>query len=263
MELFEAIAIVTGGGRGFGRAFAEAILTKKGKVLITDVNVDELQQTCEEFQSQYGEQNVCWVRQDVTEYDSFSRVFAFAREYFKKYVNVLVNNAGIAGNSFLDVPESTSWEAVMEIDLIALVRGTRFAIMEFKRTLKGHEGVIVNLGSTASLFPTPFAPDYAAAKAGVVGLTRSLYQLQNSYNIRCFCLCPGFAETQMGRQAHDAIPEYTNRTGGLMPVKVVVDAFVAAMRDPNNAGRVLRITKKATMYHDFQGDKILFPTSKL
>ncbi|KAG7392297.1 hypothetical protein PHYPSEUDO_001401 [Phytophthora pseudosyringae] len=263
MEFHEAVAIVTGGGRGFGRAFAEEILAGRGKVMITDVDVHELQAAGKELQLKYGEQNVCWDRQDVTEKGSFTRAFAYASKYFKRPVNVLVNNAGIAGDMTFFEPESSQWEAVVDIDLTALIRGTKLAICEFKRTLNGKEGVVVNLGSMAGLTPTAFGPEYAAAKAGVVGLTRSLFELKKSDNIRCFCMCPGFAETTMGRQADDAVPEYTNMMGGLLPVKVVVDAFAAGMREPDNAGRVLRIMNKSTSYYRFPGDKALFPNSKL
>ncbi|POM58491.1 15-hydroxyprostaglandin dehydrogenase [Phytophthora palmivora] len=263
MEFHEVVAIVTGGGRGFGLAFAEEILAGRGKVMITDVNVHELQATGKELQRKYGEHNVCWDRQNVTEKDSFPRVFAYASKYFKKPVNVLVNNAGIAGDMTFYEPGSTNWEAVVDIDLTALIRGTQFAICEFKRTLNGKEGVIVNLGSMAGLTATPFGPEYAAAKAGVVGFTRSLYQLKKTDNIRCFCMCPGFAETNMGQQATVEIPEYTNMMGGLLPVKVVVDAFAAGIREPDNAGRILRIVNQSTAYYRFPGDKTLFPNSKL
>ena len=263
MELDEVVAIVTGGGRSFGRAFAEEILAGRGKVMITDVNVHELETTGKELQLQFGQSNVCWHRQNVTEKKSFSCAFAYASTYFEQPVNVLVNNAGIAGDMTFYQPDSTTWEAVVEIDLVALIRGTKCAIAEFKRTLNGREGVVVNLGSMAGLTSAPFGPAYAAAKAGVVGFTRSLYMLKKSDNIRCFCMCPGFAETDMGRKAHAEVPEYTNMMGGLFPVKVVVDAFSAGLREPDNSGRVLRIMKKDTSYYRFPGDKVLFPESKL
>ncbi|KAI9911233.1 hypothetical protein PsorP6_008895 [Peronosclerospora sorghi] len=263
MELHDVVAIVTGGARGFGRAFAEEILNGRGKVMITDVDVDELQTTGKELQRKYGKSNVYWDRQDVAEKDSFTRAFAHANKHFKMPVNVLVNNAGIAGNLTFYEPDSTNWESVVDIDLIALIRGTKYAISEFKRTLNGREGVVVNIASMAGLSPTPFGPDYAAAKAGVVGFTRSLFKLKKSDNIRCFCMCPGFAETSMGHLANEKIPEYTNGMGGLLPVKVVVDAFTAGLREPDNSGRVQSIMHKSTAYVHFPGDKPLFPDSKL
>ncbi|CAI5728052.1 unnamed protein product [Hyaloperonospora brassicae] len=260
MELQDAVAIVTGGARGFGRAFADKILAARGKVLITDVDVQELRATGEALQAQYGEKNVCWRFQDVTEKDSFSQAFAYASEYFHEPVNVLVNNAGVFSAMSFYEHESTYWETIVDIDLIAPIRGTRCAIAEFKRTLNGKEGVVVNVASMAGLVHVPFAPDYAAAKHGVVGLTRSLYTLQKSDNIRCFCMCPGFADTDMGRNAEETVPEYTSIMGGLLPVQVIVDAFVAGLREPDNAGRVQCIMHDGIMYHSFPTDKVLSPT---
>uniref|UniRef100_A0AAV1UXR7 Uncharacterized protein n=1 Tax=Peronospora matthiolae TaxID=2874970 RepID=A0AAV1UXR7_9STRA len=263
MELHEVVAIVTGGARGFGRAFAEKILLEQGKVLLTDVDGPTLEATGKKLQCQYGETNVCWQLQNVTEEGSFKRAFAYGFKYFQEPVNVLVNNAGIVSNRSFFEGGNTHWETVIQVDLAAIIRGTKCAVAEFKRTLNGREGVVVNVGSMAGLTTTPFAPDYAAAKAGVVGFTRSLYPLQKSDNMRCFCMCPGFAETDMGRLAEEMLPEYTNMTDGLMPVQVVVDAFVAGLREPDNAGRVQSIMKKSTMYFRFPGDKVLFPNSRL
>ncbi|RLN96916.1 hypothetical protein BBJ28_00003378 [Nothophytophthora sp. Chile5] len=263
MELHDVVGVVTGGATGFGRAFAEKILASRGKVMITDVDVHGLQATGKELQLKFGAQNVCWDRQDVTERGSFPHCFAYASKYFKAPVNLLVNNAGIAGDMTFYDGSSTNWEAVVGIDLVALMRGTQFAIAEMQRTLNGKEGVVVNLASMAGLTATPFGPDYAAAKAGVVGFTRSLFQIKKSHNVRCFALCPGFAETSMGRVAETEIPEYTNMMGGLLPVPTVVEAFASGVREPDNAGRVLRIVNKSTAYYRFPGDKIIFPNSKL
>ncbi|KAF1330911.1 15-hydroxyprostaglandin dehydrogenase, partial [Globisporangium splendens] len=264
MELSQVVGIVTGGAVGFGRGFAEAILAGRGKVLITDVNVHNLQATGKELQAKYGEKNVCWVRQDVTETNSFSEVFEYATKYFGKPVNMLVNNAGIAGDmSFYNDGAPRNWEKVIDIDLTALIRGTQTAIDTFKKQLNGKEGVIVNLASLAGLNAVPFGPEYAAAKAGVVGLTRSLYQLKKSHNIRCFALAPGFTNTAMGIEATQAVREYTDEQGGLMDVSEIINAFVAGVQEPENAGRVLRIVKGRRSYYKFAGDKQLFPNSKL
>jgi NAD(P)-dependent dehydrogenase (short-subunit alcohol dehydrogenase family) len=263
MELNQVVGIITGGAAGFGRAFAEKVLSNGGKVMITDVNVHGLQLTGKALESKYGHKNVCWMRQDVTERESFAHVFDYASKFFAQPINLLINNAGIAGDlSFYD-GLSTNWESVVEIDLTALIRGTQYAIVQFQKTLNGREGVIVNIASMAGLNSTPFSPEYAAAKSGVVGFTRSLLELKQRYNIRSFAMCPGFADTNMGRDAVDQIPKYTDAMGGLMPIDTVAEAFAEGLREPDNCGRVQRIMKTKRAYYRFPGDKLLFPNSKL
>jgi NAD(P)-dependent dehydrogenase (short-subunit alcohol dehydrogenase family) len=264
MELSQVVGIVTGAAAGFGKAFADTILAARGKVLITDVDVHNLQLTGKELQAKYGEKNVCWVRQNVTDTNSFVEAFEYAHKYFGTPVNLLVNNAGIAGDmTFYDDGAPRNWERVIDIDLTALVRGTQVAIDNFKKLLNGREGVVVNLASLAGLNAVPFGPEYAAAKAGVVGFTRSLYQLKKSHNIRAFALAPGFTDTAMGRAATESVREFTDEQGGLMQVSDIVDAFVAGVQEADNAGRVLRIVKGRRGYYKFAGDKLLFPNSKL
>lgn len=263
MELNQVVGIVTGGAAGFGREFAIAILKGKGKVLITDVNVHALQATGKELQDTYGHKNVCWLRQDVCDPDSFHQVFDYAHKYFDLPVNMLANNAGIAGDmTFFDEDAPRRWEAVINIDLTALARGTQVAIQQFRKHLKGKEGVVVNVASVAGLNAVPFGPEYAAAKAGVVGLTRSCYQLKKSDNIRVVAIAPAFAKTAMGHAATESVPEYTKQLP-LMEVDNVTNGFVEALREPDNAGRVLRIIERARSYFRFPGDKQLFPNSKL
>lgn len=265
MELSEVVGIVTGGAAGFGRAFADKILSAGGRVLITDVDTRQLEKTAAELaQKHNASARVCFTRQDVTDADSFARVFAFATKFFGVPVNVLVNNAGIGGDaSFYNDDLSPSWEKVVDIDLTAVVRGTQYALFYMKKALNGREGVIVNLASLAGLNPTPFSPEYGAAKAGVVGLTRSLHEAKKTHNVRAFALCPAFADTAMGRIAAEGIPDYIEQTGGLMPVECVTDAFEAALREPDNGGRILRVLKTKMSYYRFPGDKLIFPNSKL
>jgi NAD(P)-dependent dehydrogenase (short-subunit alcohol dehydrogenase family) len=119
------------------------------------------------------------------------------------------------------------------------------------------------LASLAGLNAVPFSPEYGAAKAGVVGFTRSLYQLKKSHNIRVVALCPGFAKTAMGRQVTESAPDYAMQLGCIMEVGEVVNAFVAAVKEPDNAGRCLRVFQNGLSYYKFAGDKFLFPNSKL
>jgi NAD(P)-dependent dehydrogenase (short-subunit alcohol dehydrogenase family) len=264
MDLSQAVGIVTGGASGFGKAFAEKILAAGGKVLITDVNGALLETTGKELQAKYGAKNIIWTRQNVTDAGGFVAAFDKASKFFSTPVNLLVNNAGIAGDlSFFDDGAPRNWEKVINIDLFALIRGTQVAMDNFKKHLNGREGVVVNLASLAGLNPVPFSPEYAAAKAGVVGFTRSLYQLKASHNIRVFALCPAFTNTAMGIEATQKVSQFTSELGGLMDISEIADAFVDAVKEPDNAGRCLRIVKGKRGYYRFAGDKLLFPNSKL
>ncbi|KAJ0393384.1 hypothetical protein P43SY_001231 [Pythium insidiosum] len=264
MKLGEIVGIITGGAAGFGRAFAEAVLKAGGKVLITDVNAEQLELTGKELAATFGSGHVCWTHQNVVDPDSFHRVFDHASKFFEQPVNTLINNAGIAGDgSFFNDDAPRNWEAVVTIDLTALMRGTQVAIQHMKKHLSGKEGVVINLASVAGLHPVPFSPEYAAAKHGVVGFTRSLYPLQAQCNIRVVALCPGFAKTAMGRLADELMPSYTESMGGLLDVSTVVDALVHAVEDETNPGRCLRIVQSGTGYYRFAGDKAIYPNAKL
>ncbi|TMW64818.1 hypothetical protein Poli38472_008985 [Pythium oligandrum] len=264
MQLKEIVGIVTGGAVGFGRAFAERILGGGGKVLITDVNASLLETTGQELAAKFGKTNVCWTQQNVVEMDSFHRVFDYATKFFEKPVNLLINNAGIAGDlAFWDDDAPRNWEDVITIDLTAVVRGSQVAIQQFRKNLRGQEGVVINLSSAAGLNPVPYSPQYAAAKAGVVGFTRSCHPLKKQHNIRVVALCPGFAKTAMGKHAEEFLPEWTKLMGGLIEVSKVVDAFEMSLKDPNNSGRCVRIVQSGITYNRFPGDKQLYPDSKL
>ncbi|TMW64821.1 hypothetical protein Poli38472_008988 [Pythium oligandrum] len=264
MQLKDIVGIVTGGAAGFGRAFAEKILTAGGQVLITDINTALLETTGQELAAKFGKKNICWMRQNVVDMDSFHRAFDLATDHFKRDVNVLVNNAGIAGYlKFWEMNAPTEFEPVITIDLTAVIRGSQVAVQQFRKKLQGKEAVIVNVSSFAGLGPVPDSPDYAAAKAGVVGFTRSCHPLKKQHNIRVIALCPGFTNTAMGNHIDSVKPELITGMGGMMDVSRVADAFVMAIEDPNNNGRCIRIVQTGTTYFQFPGDKHLYPSSKL
>jgi 15-hydroxyprostaglandin dehydrogenase (NAD) len=264
MKFNEAVAIITGGATGFGRAFAERVLSGGGRAFITDVNVEQLEITGKELAAKFGKGKIAWTHQNVVDTDSFHRVFDHAAKYFERPVNMLVNNAGIAGDmSFFNEDAPRQWEHVITIDLTALMRGTQVAVQQMKKHLGGKEGVIINLASVAGLYPTVLTPEYSAAKHGVIGFTRSCHPLQKQANIRVVGLAPGFAKTAMGNLAEEHMPDQTAAMGGLIEVQSVVDAFQLAVEDETNPGRIIRIVKTGHTYYRFAGDKALYPNAKL
>ncbi|DBA03550.1 TPA: hypothetical protein N0F65_011451 [Lagenidium giganteum] len=263
MQLNKAVGIVTGGANGFGKAFAERILNARGKVLITDIQEEKLAVTGKELQQKYGKHNVLWMVQDVLDSDGFIRAFDLAAKYFEQPVNLLVNNAGIAGNmAFFSSDMSDVWKKVIDIDLTSVIRGTQVAIQKMKDLPKGPEGVVVNIASFAGLGVIPWGPVYAAAKGGVVHFTRSCFPYKQQFGVRVVSICPAYADTAMGRTAMEHGVEDVKRSG-LMPVEEVVDAFVQSVEDPNNCGRALRVSHGHRSYHVFPGDKKRYPNAKL
>jgi 3-oxoacyl-[acyl-carrier protein] reductase len=264
MKFSEATAIITGGAAGFGRAFAERVLSGGGRVFITDVNAEQLAVTNKELTAKFGKDKVSWSHQNVVESDSFHRILDHATEYFGRPVNMLVNNAGIVGNlSFFNEDAPRQWEDVIAIDLTALMRGTQVGVQYMKEHLAGKEGLIVNLASVAGLNAAAFSPEYSAAKHGVIGFTRSCHPLKQQANIRVVGLAPAFSKTAMGIFARDHLPDLLAAMGGLIEVSAVVDAFQLAVEDETNAGRILRIVMGGRSYFRFAGDKALYPNAML
>ncbi|KAF1317543.1 hypothetical protein FI667_g14723, partial [Globisporangium splendens] len=165
MELARSVAIITGAAGGFGKAFADTILADGGKVLITDINTEGVEATAKVLADKYGAKRVSWIRQDVTDTDSFGAAFDHARTHFDDApVNMLVNNAGIGADlTFYNDGAPTNWSRVVEINFVAVMRGTQVAVDHFKKLLPpGKEGVVVNVASIAGLYAVPLLPDIAA-----------------------------------------------------------------------------------------------------
>lgn len=111
-----------------------------------------------------------FVQCDVTKYDRQVALFQAAQRHFGR-VDIIINNAGIAESVPLWKDDKGLWKKVIDIDLSAVVEGTRLGIEALQK--QGTGGVIINTASLAGLYPQAMTPAYSAAKFGVVGLTRS------------------------------------------------------------------------------------------
>jgi NAD(P)-dependent dehydrogenase (short-subunit alcohol dehydrogenase family) len=261
MEVANVTGVVTGGAAGLGKALAETLLQGGARVAITDINAAQLAATGDELRATFGDR-VATFQQDVTDPDSFHATLAFAAEQFGRKVNLLVNNAGIPSDSRFhrDGAEWQHWQAVINTNLVAVIRGTQVAADVMKKTLAdGEEGVIVNMASIAGIVDFPFAPTYAAAKAGVVHFTRSMVPLKKNNNIRVVALCPGFADTVMGRAGMMVWPQIETTLGKLLPLDAVGAGLVQLLRDADNAGRALRVVDGETKYYSYADKDFFFP----
>ena len=179
--------VVTGAGRGLGRAVAELFVERGAQVLVTDVDEDAALQTA----SDLGDAAV-GARADVTSSDEVRDMVALAVERFGG-LDVLVNNAGIEIGKPLVETGDEEFRRLMDINVNGVFYGIKHATPALAQT----KGNIVNMASVAGIGGAPLLGAYCASKAGVVNLTRVAAIELKAVGIRVNCVCPAFIDTEM------------------------------------------------------------------
>ncbi len=184
-------AAVTGAAEGIGRAIAERLLDSGAAVALWDMNPDTLAKTCAEL-GVHGK--VHGVRVDVTDPASVEAATADT-EAALGGIDVLVNNAGIAGPSVVtwEYPLD-DWRQVMAVDLNGVFHCCRAVLPGM---IERNYGRVVNIASIAGKEGNPNASAYSAAKAGVIALTKSLGKELADYDIAVNCVTPAAARTRI------------------------------------------------------------------
>lgn len=184
------VAVVTGAASGIGLALAEALARAGCSVVLADVQGDALA-AAEQRVAALGVDTLS-VRTDVSKADQVSALAAATIDRFGK-VNVVCNNAGVAGGTDPWFGGIESWEWVMGVNFWGVVHGVRAFLPHVAASGPGH---IVNTASIAGLSPG-FAPAYDASKHAVVAITESLFHTMRTAGlpIGVSCLCPGWVRT--------------------------------------------------------------------
>jgi 3(or 17)beta-hydroxysteroid dehydrogenase len=190
-RLDKAVAMVTGGAGGLGRAIAERLAVDGARVVITDLQQGLGAQTANEGGFTFVEHDVC----DETQWHQV--IEEIERKFGR--LTILVNNAGILGSREAASPENTelaSWRKIFSINVEGVFLGCRAAIPAMRRA---GGGSIVNLSSIADRMATPHFTAYGASKAAVRQLTMSVaqYCAEQKLNIRCNSVHPGMIRTPM------------------------------------------------------------------
>lgn len=189
-------AIVTGSARGIGFGIAKVLAQKGAAVMITDVLEDAANQAVKEI-TDAGGKAAC-ITGDVSKYEDAEKIFKSTLEAFKQ-VDILVNNAGINRDMMAHKMTEEAWNAVIGVNLTGVYHCIR-AVLPYMRE-RGC-GRIINI-SSAGWQGNIGQANYSAAKAGVIGLTKTIAKENAKKGITCNAICPGFIETTMTK----SIPE--------------------------------------------------------
>jgi len=191
------VALVTGASRGIGRAIALALAGKGFRVVGTATTAAGAAAIGEALAAHDGCRGIVL---DVTDGDAAgAAIDAVVRD--SGALHVLVNNAGITRDTLSMRMKDDDWNAVLATNLTAVFRASRAAL---RPMMKQRYGRIVNITSVVGASGNPGQANYAAAKAGVAGMTRSLAREVGSRGITVNCVAPGFIETDMTRSLAEA-----------------------------------------------------------
>lgn len=192
-RLENRVAIITGGSRGIGKEIAGNFASQGAKVAIFDVNKEVLQATKDEFKQKEYDVLTC-----VTDVTSPEEVEQAVNEVFDHYgaIDILVNNAGVIRDNLIFKMTDSDWQLVMDVHLKGSFNMTR-AVQKYMVQKK--YGRIINISSTSALGNRGQA-NYAAAKAGLQGFTKTLAFELGRYGITANSVAPGFIETDMTRE---------------------------------------------------------------
>lgn len=197
MQLSGKTAIVTGAGRGIGKAIALKLLSM-GANVIANGSSEEVLNTVNEFK-EMGYSNALAVRGDIKLPEDVDKLMEAAKEAFGS-VDILVNNAGITRDGFMIRMSEKDWDDVLNTNLKGAFLCTKAAA---KLMIKQKSGKIINIASIVGVTGNASQANYSAAKAGLIGLTKSTAKELAGRGINCNAVAPGAIESKMT----DVLPE--------------------------------------------------------
>ena len=195
--LSEQVAIVTGGGSGIGRAFAEALASAGTRVVIASRRTDVLRRTADEINAAIGSELVFPYEFDIRDRAQTEELVADVYGRWQA-IDVLINNSGLAVSETVDEITDDGWETVMDTNLRGVMQLVR-AALPFMR--KNDFGDIVNVSSQAGKHGYADVPSYCASKFGLLGYAEALRDdvRKTGANIRVFNFCPGLVDVENSR----------------------------------------------------------------
>jgi NAD(P)-dependent dehydrogenase (short-subunit alcohol dehydrogenase family) len=239
------VAVVTGSGRGIGRAIALEMAKAGAKVVVNDVGAavtgeghDEgpAMQVVREIEAMNGQGTAAANTDSVAEWDAAQRIVQTAIDKFGQ-IDIVVNNAGILRDRMFHYMSPEEWDAVLKVHLYGAFYVSRAAIPHFRKQLSG---AYVHMTSTSGLIGSVGQTNYGAAKLGIAGLSRNIAMDMQRYNVRSNCIGP-HAFSRMIESIPGTPPEVLEKRAQMTrPDQVAILAtFLASEAAKDFSGQIL------------------------
>ena len=200
-NLTDKVAIVTGASRGIGEAIAKQLSSCGAKIILIARNSDQLVAVKETIISKGGIAES--MAGDVSNLNSISEIVTNTIDKWGR-IDILVNNAGIARDNIIMRMKEDDWDSVMNINLKGCFNGIKSVA---RPMIKNKAGRIINITSVIGQIGNAGQSNYAASKAGIMGLTKSMAKELGSRNITVNAVAPGYITTDMTNELNDEIKE--------------------------------------------------------
>jgi 3-oxoacyl-[acyl-carrier protein] reductase len=188
----DKVVLITGSAQGIGRAIALRFAKEGTKIALNDIEAqkENLEKVKKEIEKLGGKANYYFA--DVSKYEDVERMVQDIQKDFGK-LDVLVNNAGICADRTLAKMTKEEWQKVIDIDLTGVFNCTKAALP----LIIQNQGKIINISSLVGLRGNFGQTNYAAAKAGIIGFTKSLAKEVGRFGVTVNAIAPGFIETSL------------------------------------------------------------------
>ena len=239
--LKERVAVVTGAGRGIGREIAKTFAGYGAKVVVNYNGSEEMANSLvEEIKEAGGE--ACAFKANVSDFNEAEGLMKFALEQYGK-IDILVNNAGITRDNIMLGMKEEDFDKVIEINL----KGTFNCIKHvYRPMMKQKYGRIINMSSVVGMEGNAGQVNYAASKAGVIGITKSVAKELGSRGVTVNAIAPGFIKTAMTDAMTDKMKDAmldhitVKRLGDVKDVAETA-AFLASDKASYITGQVIKV----------------------